>query len=250
MPDRLRSAAARLTERAQQLLPGADRVDAELAGLDNADADAEPLDDIAGTHGLFELLKRIDPTPDVPLSRPHEVGFVSLVEGLARKGDRNLLDDWRVRRVLDLVGDRLTLAVGPDGVTVKGLLRRRHTPWDRLERVTFANRYELWRSGALERLVEDVKSKFVRFPIPGLSWLLRRVLGGIAGWFEKRIFTPEEIESLRLEGGDALIHIARQGVDIDLAGPLLLVSVMAPGFSEAVAQEARLRGVAVEVSEA
>ena len=226
-----------------------DDEEAELAGLD--EADAEPFDDVAQTHGLFEVLKRMDPTPELPLARPHQVGFVSLVEALARKGDRNLLEDGRVRRVLELVGrDRLTLAVGPDGITVNGLLRRRHTPWERVERVTFVNRYELWRGGALERLVENVKGKFIRFPVPGLSWLLRRVLGGITGWFEKRMFTPEEIESLRRRGGDALTRVARRGFDIELSGPLLLVSAMAPGFSEAVAQEARPRGVAVEVAEA
>jgi hypothetical protein len=92
-----------------------------------------------------------------------------------------------------------------------------------------------------------VKGKILPVPIPGLSWLLRRLLGGLAAWLENKIFTPEEIESMRQGAGFCLTHIQRRGFDIELSGPLLLVSLLGPGLSEATEQEARLRGVDVVV---
>ena len=53
----------------------------------------------------------------------------------------------------------------------------------------------------------------------------------------------------RAGAGNALLGIERRGFDIELSGPLLLVSILAPGFSEAVEQEAARRSVEVEVSE-
>jgi hypothetical protein len=85
-------------------------------------------------------------------------------------------------------------------------------------------------------------------PIPGLSWILRRVIGGISTWLEQRFFTPDQVEALRSGAGSALLGIQRRGFDIELSGPLMLVSILAPGLSEAIEQEARLRGIPVEVS--
>jgi hypothetical protein len=45
-----------------------------------------------------------------------------------------------------------------------------------------------------------------------------------------------------------LFRAARDAArDIELSGPLLLVSILAPGFSEAVDYEARARGIDVDV---
>jgi hypothetical protein len=84
-------------------------------------------------------------------------------------------------------------------------------------------------------------------PIPGLSWLIRKVVNTLANWLEKRVFTPEEIERFEGTGGNALLAIQRRGRDIELSGALLLVSILAPGFSDAVEHEARARGIEVEV---
>ncbi len=272
MQDRLRaarSAAARLADRAQNLLPGgsdgdrahddadgeeedlpavdsSDPANVELARLDDEDADPMALE---SDRSLFELLRLIDPTPDVPLTAVHEVGFVSLLRRLGDMADTGLLEDGRVRRILDLVGDRLSLSVGPDGITVRSLVRRRHTSWEHVQKLTFSGRYDLLRGDGLTKLVEDVRSRMIPLPIPGLSWLLRKVIGGLARWLEQRFLTEDQVESLRTGAGNALLGIERRGFDIELSGPLLLVSVLAPGFSEAVEQEAARRGVKVEVSE-
>jgi hypothetical protein len=267
MQDRLRaarSAAAHLAERAGQFRPGGahdedtsdDEDDEELPTLDLSDpahedlarlddAEAEPIA-LDADGSLFDVLRQIDPTPPVPLTAAHEVGFASLLRRLGEIADTGLLEDRRARRVLDLVGDRLSISVGPDGITVRSLVRRRHTPWRRVQRLTFEGRYDLLRGDGLAKLVEDVRTSLLPLPIPGLSWLLRRVLGGIANWLEHRFFTPEQVDALRQGAGNALLRVQRRGRDIELSGALLLVSLLAPGLSEAAEQEARRRGVEVE----
>jgi hypothetical protein len=69
---------------------------------------------------------------------------------------------------------------------------------------------------------------------------------GIANFVEQRMFTEEQVQTLREQGGNALLAIQRRGRDIELSGPLLLVSILAPGFSEAAEHEARARGITVE----
>jgi len=272
MKDRLRQArqaAADLADRAKNLRPGAtdDEVDVidddeededlppveiaegdreELARLDAEEAEPIALDQ---DQSLWELLRKIDPTPSVPLAAKHEVGLVALLRRLGELSDTSLLEDKRARRVLDLVGDRLSISAGPDGITVRSLLRRRHTPWKRIQRLTIQGRYDLIRGDGLAKLMESIRSNFVPFPIPGLGWLLRRVTNGIANWLESRM-DEDEISALQEEGGSVLLAIQRRGRDIELEGPLLLVAMLSPGLSEALEQEARARGIPVERSEA
>lgn len=260
-----RDAAGDLVGKAQRLIPGGkfdvddpsgDEDDDDLPEVDVTDPahidltrlDREEADPIAiDAHAsLFDDLRAVDPTPPLPLTDVHEASFVSLIRGLDKVEGTNLTDQAVVRRILDLVGDRLTLRVGPDGVTVRGLLRRRRTAWNHVEHLTFAGRYEMLRSGYLTRIIDDVRSR-VGLPIPGLSWLIRKVVNGIANWLETRIFTEEEIASLQVGSGSVLLAIQRRGRDIELSGPLLLVSILAPGFSEAVEHEARARGIAVDL---
>lgn len=230
-------------------LPGldidADAVTQELTALDDGDAEPVVIDE---SRSLFELLREIDPTPALPLTAIHEAGFRSLLRRLGEVGDTGLAEDRRVQRVLDLVGDRLSVAVGPEGITVRGLLRRRHTKWEHIGRLNFGGRYDLARGDGLAKMADDVKSRLLPIPIPGLSWLIRRVVGGVAGWLEQRFFTEEQVDSLKAGAGNALLGIERRGFDIELSGPLLLVSILAPGFSEAVQHEAERRGVKVEIS--
>jgi len=72
------------------------------------------------------------------------------------------------------------------------------------------------------------------------------VVGGIANRLEHRLFTEDQVEALRTGAGRALLGIERRGRDIELSGALLLVSLLAPGLSEAVEQEAQARGIPVE----
>lgn len=168
MRDRLRAArdaAAELAEKAQRLLPGGtsdvddpsdDEDDADLPEVDVADPahedlarldeeDAEPMA-IDADRSLFDDLREIDPTPPLPLTDVHEAGFASLLRRLDKVEGTGLTDSGAVRRILDLVGDRLSLSVGPDGITVRGLLRRRQTSWNHVEHLTLAGRYDLLRS--------------------------------------------------------------------------------------------------------
>ena len=142
----------------------------------------------------------------------------------------------------------MSISAGPDGITVRSLVRRRHTPWSKVQRLTLSGRYDLLRGDGLTKLVDDIKSRMIPIPIPGLSWLLRRVVGGIANWLEQKFFTEDQIEALRGGAGNAVLGIQRRGFDIELSGPLLLVSILAPGLSEAVEHEAKARGIAIEVS--
>lgn len=262
-----RDAAGDLVGKAQRLIPGGradvddpsddeddddlpqvnttDPANEDLARLDEEDAAPMVIDANAS---LFDDLRAIDPTPPLPLTDMHEAGFASLIHRLDKVEGTGLTDQAVVRRILDLVGDRLTLWVGPEGITVRGLLRRRRTAWNHVEHLTFAGRYEMLRSGYLTKIIDDIKAK-LGLPIPGLSWLIRKVVIGIANWLEQRIFAEGEIESLRGTGGNALLAIQRRGRDIELSGPLLLVSILAPGFSEAVETEARARGIDVEVED-
>lgn len=270
MKDRLRQArqaAVELAERAQRLRPGGssdedepqddDEVDEELPALEVSDQaheelaglDEEDATPIAIDHkeSFFDLVRKIDPTPPVPLTEVHEVGLVPLLRRLGELADAGFAADRRVRRVLDLVGDRLSISVGPKGITVRSLLRRKHTPRKRVQRITVEGRYDLVRGDGLAKLMESIRSNVVPFPIPGLGWLLRRVTNGIANWLEHRMMTDEQIGAARESAGTALLGIKRWGRDIELEGPLLLVSFLSPGLAEAIEQEARARGIEVDV---
>ena len=271
MKDRLRAArdaAAELAEKASRLRPGGtpdhpdtvdddDEVDEDLPDVEVSERDHEELgqldhDDAACTpiavetddHSFFELLHRIDPTPPVPLTEKHEVGLVALLRRLGELADTGLLEDRRTRRVLDLVGDRLSISAGPDGLTVRSLLRRRHTPWKRVQQISVQGRYDFVRSGGMTKLLEGIQSPF---PIPGLGWLLRRVAKGIVQQLERRFMSEELVATAREGSGILLLGIKRRGRDIELEGPVLTVSLLAPGLAEAVEQEARNRGIPVEV---
>jgi hypothetical protein len=120
-------------------------------------------------------------------------------------------------------------------------------PWKHVQQLTFTSRYDLLRGDYFEKLIGDIKSRLMRVPVPGLSWLLQRMVGGLAGWLEQKVFTPEEIDSMKKGAGLALTHVRGRGPDIDLSGALLLVSILGPGLSEATEQEARRRGIPIVV---
>lgn len=254
MQDRLRKAAGKLLDKAKDLVPGHDDAEADededlpaieageehadLAVLDDEDGDAV---EISEDRSVLELLASLDPVPPLPLTARHEVGLASLLDALGREEDSGLVEDKRVRRILDLVGDRASLAVGPDGITVRSLLRRRRTAWKHVGQLTFTSRVQLVRGGALERITEDVTNRLVPVPVPGLRWLVRRMVGGLTKLLDKH-FRDEHVEALE-ETGFALTHVERRGFDIEISGPLLLVSLLATGFSQAVEAEARDRKV-------
>lgn len=224
-----------------ELLPAPDVADPELEALDGGDA--EPIG-MSDARELFEVLRDLEPAPSSPLGAPYQLGFRRAVELLADVEDPGFVADRRVRRVLELLGDRGSVTVGPEGITVYGLLRRRHTPWHKVKSLTFGNRYELLKAGALERWADDVTGT-AGLPIPGLRWLVARLIGGISGWLEQRLFEDDAVGRLREQSGLALTDIDRRGFDIELSGLPLVVSLLGIGLNDAILAEARLRGVAV-----
>lgn len=225
---------------AEALPPLADDDDGGLAELD--DAEAPPVD-IPDDVGLVELLRHLDPAPPSPLSAVHETGFTALVKRLSEMVDIGLLSDRRVHGVLERLGGRLTVAVGPDGIGVRGVVRSRDTPWARIDQLTFVSRYEMLRGGLVNQLVDDASAYLPR--VPGLKWVLRRVVGGVAGLYERRKYADEEVDDLRRELGLVLTDIERRGFDIELSGALRFVAFFSSGLSVAVEQEAKIRGIKV-----
>jgi hypothetical protein len=222
-------------------LPPLTAEDVELAKLDEEDA---PPVEIDQDKGIVDLFGDIDPLPSLPLTGPHEIGLVLIVQRLARVSE-DLLADARVRRVLALLGDRLTLTVGPDGITVRGLLRTRHTPWDKVKQLSFTSRYDQFKGRLVTQIAEDISGRLLPVPIPGLNWLIRRIIGGIGNLWENRAFTAEELEQMRAGLGYTLTDIERRGLDIELAGALRLVAFFSFGLSMAILSEADDRGITV-----
>jgi hypothetical protein len=277
MKDRLRQArqaAADLAGKAQHLRPGGpssddpetddeDEVDEELPALDVSDAaheelvrldegedgDDEAPDVIETRESFFDLLRKVDSTPPLPLAEVHEVGLATMLRRLSELGGAGFVEDGRVKRVLAIIGDRLSISVGPKGITVRSLIRRKHTPWKRVRAVKLEGRYEMARGDGVAKLMESVRSAIVPFPVPGLTWLLRKVCNSIADFIERRMDSEGEIAAAR-EGawGNVFLGVKRWGPDVGVEGPLLLVALMSPGLADAIEGEARARGIAVDVA--
>ncbi|HUH08562.1 MAG TPA: PH domain-containing protein [Egibacteraceae bacterium] len=212
--------------------------DPELEALD---ADEAPPDDAElGLDHFSELLRRLEPVPSLPLSEPFSTGLVPLLRHWAQEeGPGSFLADRRVLRVLGMVGDRFTITVSPDGITVRGLIRRRFAPWSRIQRLTFVDRYQMLREHALEAAVDDIVRRTA--PIPGLRWLLRQVVGAI----ERRLPSSQR-DALQQVGGCALQQIKRRGFDLELSSVLALVAFLSETLSDVAAAEAQLRGIPIE----
>ena len=141
-----------------------DAADEALRRLD--DEEAPPVE-IRNDIQLVELFAAIDPVPTLPLTAPYEIGLGVVVRRLARVSDQDLGSDANVRRVLRLLGDRLSVTVGPDGISVRGLVRTRHTPWGKLQRLTFTSRYDQVKGQLVAQVADDVAGRLLPVPVPG-----------------------------------------------------------------------------------
>lgn len=95
----------------------------------------------------------------------------------------------------------------------------------------------------VNQLVEDASVCLP--PVPGLKWVLRRLVGGVAGLYERQKYAEEEVEDLRAELGLVLTAIERRGFDIELSGALRFIAFFSYGLSAAVEREAKDRGIKV-----
>jgi hypothetical protein len=67
----------------------------------------------------------------------------------------------------------------------------------------------------------------------------------VARFFERRRFSPEELEELRSTLGWVLTDIDRRGLDIELSGPFRGLNFLSMGLSATIEAEAGARGVKV-----
>ena len=144
-----------------------------------------------------------------------------------------ILADPRVARVIDLLGSRITITVSPEGIETTGLLMSRTTPWDRVQEVVLESRYDVFKDRVVTGSVALLLGRGL-LPIPGLSWLLR----GLLGLLDDLI--PNSLEAgVRDDTGQALAGVRRSMArDVDLAGPLALVAFLSDGLTEAIVSEA------------
>ena len=213
--------------------------DPELTALDEVDDEEEPE---LGLDHFIDLLRALEHVPPLPLTAPYATGLVPVLRRWGElEGPASFLADRRVLRVLGVLGDRYAITVGPAGITVRGLVRRRFTPWDRVQRLTFVDRYSMVRDHVLEGAIDDMVGRAVPVPVPGLRWLIRKLVLAIEGRL------PEDQRAM-LEGigGSALQHIQRRGFDIELSGVMALVSFLSEPLTTVAASEARVRNIAVE----
>lgn len=207
----------------------------EMIALDAGDA---PPVAIPAEARIIDFLRGLDPPPPLPLTGPHEVGTAQVLRRFAALNPE-LADNAAAARVIGILAGRISITVSPDGLTVRGILRTRHTPWAKVKQLRFSSRYDLLRGDLVDQIAGDMSV----VPIPGLQWLLRRVLGGVAGFFERRRFSPEELEELRTTLGWVLTDIDRRGLDIELSGPFRGLTVLSMGLSATIEAEAEARGI-------
>lgn len=213
-------------------------VDPELEALDDADV----VEDAQGLQldRLTDVLLGLQRAPALPLTEPFTVSIAELLLAWADVADQDgFFGDPRVGRVLRLIGGRLAIVVDPDGITVRGLLRRRRVPWERVHALEFAERYQMLRDHVLEGFADDVV-RAVRVPVPGLRWLVRKVVGAL-----EHLVPDEEMEHLRDAGGRALVRIDRRGVDVEMRGALGLLTFLSIALSEVLQAEAERRDIEV-----
>lgn len=222
----------------EELQPLPEIDDAELDELDDPHRDVDaPLDlEHPDEASLPRLLGRLDPAPPLPLTEPFHAGLGPLLRRWIDAEPVGVLADRRVDRVLDLLGSRFTIEVSREGITVTGLVRRRHTPWDRVQEVRLEPRSDLFADRVVAGTVAMLVGRGL-LPIPGLGWLLRGVIGLL-----EQLIPDRWTDSMRHESGDALASIRRSMArDVELAGPLALVAFLSHGLTAAVTDEAGRR---------
>lgn len=156
--------------------------------------------------------------------------------------DRGLtdpLDPWlgdRFERLLELVDRRAGVRVDDTGITVRGLLRTRHTSWDRIERIELDSRLDVLLAAATRLL--PVRR------VPLVGGLLTDGVRTAAAAATRRL-APATRQRL----GWVVATVHRAGVlhrDIDVDGGAWLTSVLNPSLNEALQAQAAMRHIPVE----
>lgn len=190
--------------------------------------------DLPGSDALASAWRSLHPPPPLPLTAPFSAGLGPLLDGLCSAID-GVADGRLARGVIAAVGDRISVTVGPDGVTSRGWLRTHQVAWADAEAVVL----EPVQGMATRRVVAAMLLR--RVPVPGLRWLVGRVVDPLAAAAAHRstdLFedVPQVLVAVR----------ERDGEGVRLEGELALVSLLSRGLTVAAVEEASRRVIPVE----
>lgn len=226
-------------------------VEADVEALDaRATHDAQAPPRLPDDPHLWDRIDPRGPSGQAADGDGHQAGLRSLVTNMADLGlddGAGTFDLGLVRAILTPLGDRLSLAMDDSGITVTGLLRRRHTSWDDVERIRMTSRYALFSGKGIGRLSGSIVGKITP-PVPGLAWVVAQVIGALGGMLERLLVSGAVRDSLEQSAGWVVTEVERPWFDIQLDGLMLLVSGLAKGTGEAIAAEAEARGIPVQRS--
>ena len=148
------------------------------------------------------------------------------------------LDPWlgdRLDGLFELVDRRAGVRVDDTGITVRGLVRTRHTSWERVERIELDNRLDVLLAAATRFL--PVRR------VPVVGGMLSDGVRSAAAAATRRL-APATRQRL----GWVVATVHRSGAlhrDIDVGGGAWLTAVLNPSLSEAVQSHAAMRHIPV-----
>ncbi len=183
------------------------------------------------------VLRTLHPAPPLPLTEPFSAGLSPLLHDLGGHVG-GLLEGRRAERVLHRLGSRFTVTVDPEGVSAKALLRTRRLAWRDIEHVEVAGQSEVIARQILGRMADRYVSRLI--PIPGVSWLIRKLLGTLTDVLADLVSRPDEsIEPV-------VVAVTTKGRgDLAFDGLLGIVVLLSHGFTVAVLDRAEAHGVLV-----
>ncbi|MGI9015561.1 MAG: PH domain-containing protein [Euzebya sp.] len=187
------------------------------------------------TERLAQVLPGLHPAPPLPLTQSFQAGLAPLLRALGQAAG-GILAGRKARRVLDLIGDRFTVSVSPDGITARSIVRRRTMRWDEMESIQASGLGFMIGRHVVGRLLDGTVGRYVR--IPGLRWLARRVARTLVDFATRLSVRPHDDNALVIVGATA-----QDESDVTFDGLLGLVVVLSRGFNDAVFFEASARGI-------
>lgn len=142
----------------------------------------------------------------------------------------------RFERFLELVDRRAGVRIDDTGITVRGLLRTKHTSWQRVARIELDNRLDVVLAAATRFL--PVRR------VPVVGGMLTDGVRAAAGAATRRLL-PGTRERL----GWVVATVHRDGLlhrDIEVDGGAWLTAVLNPALNEAVQAHASMRHIPIE----
>ncbi len=142
----------------------------------------------------------------------------------------------RLGHVLDAIDERAGIRVDDTGITVRGLLRSRHSSWERIERIELDNRLDV-AVGALTRFLPVRR-------LPVVGGLLTDGVRALSAEATRRL-VPDQ----RGRAGWVVATIHQRGVlrsDVEVDGGAWLTAVLHPRLTEAIESHAAMRHIPLD----